>query len=106
MEIPESLGPSVYAAAGRTAAGEIVLRFVNISPLNQNVSVDLAGANANLYSGVATYLTASNLDDENSLAEPTHIAPIQRQLRGVESKFQYEVEGNSFTVIKLKPEQK
>ena len=106
VEIPESLGPSVYAAAGRTAAGEIVLRFVNISPLNQNVSVDLAGANANRYSGVATYLTASNLDDENSLAEPTHIAPIQRQLPGVESNFQYEVEGNSFTVIKLKPEQK
>ena len=106
VEVPESLGRSVYGEAGRTAAGEIVVRLVNISPLKQNVTVDLAGANADRYSGVATYLTASNLDGENSLADPTHIAPMQSQLPSVESKFQYEVEGNSFTVIKLKPEQK
>jgi len=105
-DVPESLGPSVYGEAGRSAAGEIVVRLVNISPASQNVSIDLAGANASHYSAVATYLTSSNLDDENSLSEPTRIAPIERQLPGVDSKFQYAVEGNSFTVIKLKPEQK
>jgi alpha-L-arabinofuranosidase len=106
LEVPESLGPSVYGEAGLTAAGEFVVRLVNISPLKQNVSIDLAGARASRFSGVATYLAASNLDDENSLADPTHIAPAERQLPSAGSKFQYEVEGNSFTVIKLKAEQK
>jgi alpha-L-arabinofuranosidase len=106
VEVPETLGPSVFGEAGRTATGEIVLRLVNISPQKQNVSIDLTSANATRYSGAATSLTSSNLDAENSLADPTHIAPVQSQLPSVESKFQYQVEGNSFTVIKLKPEQK
>ena len=103
-DIPASLGPSVYGQAGRTAAGNIVVRLVNISPQKQNVSIDLAGASAPRYSAVATSLSASNLDDENSLGEPTRVAPIEHPLQNVTSKFQYEVEGNSFTVIKLKPE--
>jgi len=103
-EIPESLGPSVYGAAGRTAAGGVVIRLVNISPLKQSVNVDLDQTISNRYSAVATYLGASNLDDENSLADPTHIAPIERQLPSVGNNFQVELEGNSFTVIKLKPE--
>lgn len=106
LQVPESLGPSVYGAAGRTAMGEIVLRLVNASPLKQNVSIDVAGANANRYSAIATYLTAKNLDDENSLAEPARVAPVERQLPSVGNNFQYEVEGNSFTVLKLTPEQK
>ena len=104
VEVPESLGPSVFGEAGRTAAGDVVLRLVNISPQKQNVSIDLASANATRYSGVATSLASSNLDAENSLADPTLIAPVQTQLPNVESKFQYQVEGNSFTAIKLKPE--
>jgi alpha-L-arabinofuranosidase len=106
VQVPESLGPSVFGAAGRTAGGEIVVRLVNASPLKQNVSIDLAGASANRYSAVATHLTSKNLDDENSLAEPTRIAPIERQLPSVGSKFQYELEGNSFAVLKLKPERR
>jgi alpha-L-arabinofuranosidase len=104
LEVPANLGPSVYGAAGRTAKGEIVLRLVNVSPLKQNISIDLAGASAKGYTAAATYLTSKNLDDENSLAEPTRVAPVEHQLPSVGSRFQYEVEGNSFTVLKLTPE--
>jgi alpha-L-arabinofuranosidase len=106
VQVPESLGPSVYGLAGRAAAGEIVLRLVNVSPLKQNVSINLAGGTADRYSAVATYLTSKNLDEENSLAEPTKIAPVERQLPSVGSEFQYELEGNSFTVLRLTPERK
>jgi Alpha-L-arabinofuranosidase C-terminal domain len=106
VEVPESLGPSVYGAAGRTAGGEIVVRLVNASPSKQNVSIDLAGASSKEYSAVATQLSSKNLDEENSLAEPTRIAPIERQLPSVGSKFQYELEGNSFTVLRLTPARK
>jgi alpha-L-arabinofuranosidase len=103
VEVPEGLGPSVYGLAGRTAAGGIVLRLVNASPLKQSLSIDLAGGSASQYSAVAIHLTSKNLDEENSLADPTRIAPVERQLPSVGSKFQYELEGNSFTVLKLTP---
>ncbi len=104
VEVPEGLGPSVYGSAGRTAAGEVVLRLVNASPVKQNVGINLAGGSADRYSAAAAHLTSKNLDDENSLAEPTRIAPVERQLPSVGSTFQYELEGNSFTVLKLTPE--
>ena len=42
--VPETLGASVYGAAGRTATGAVVVRLVNLSPLKQTASIDLAGA--------------------------------------------------------------
>ncbi|MFP5204262.1 MAG: alpha-L-arabinofuranosidase C-terminal domain-containing protein [Acidobacteriota bacterium] len=104
VQVPETLGPSLYGTAGRTAAGDVVVRLVNISPEKQNVSLDLGGARR--YSVVASSLTAQNLDAENSFADPTRIAPIQRLLPAVDGNFQYEVQGNSFTVLKLTPQGK
>ena len=106
VEVPESLGPSVYGAAGRTAAGEIVIRLVNALPSKQTMNIDLAGAASGRYSAIATHLSFRDLDGENSLAEPARIAPVERPLPGVGSKFQYELEGNSFTVLKLTPERR
>ncbi|RPI23416.1 MAG: hypothetical protein EHM61_19820 [Acidobacteria bacterium] len=105
-EVPETLGPSVYGLAGRTAGGEVVLRLVNVSPLKQSVSIDLVGTSADSYSAVSTHLTSKNLDDENSLTEPKRVGPIERRLPSIGGKFQYELEGNSFTVLKLTPERK
>lgn len=104
IEVPESLGPSIYATAGLTATGEIVVRLVNASPLKQNVSIDLAGTSSSKYSGTATQISSKNLDEENSLAEPTRIAPVESRLPSFSGgKLQYEVEGNSFTVVRLVP---
>jgi len=105
-QIPESVGPSVYGASGRTIAGEVVVRLVNISPVKQSVSIDLAGSSSTRYSAVATQLASNDLDAENSLTEPLRIAPVERPLPGLGSKFQYEMEGNSFTVLKLTPERR
>jgi alpha-L-arabinofuranosidase len=106
VQVPETLGPSVYGQAGRTAAGDIVVRLVNISPLKQNVNINLAGTSADRFSAVATRLSSKNLDDENSLAEPMRVAPIEDPARKVGSRFQYEIEGNSFTILKLTAEHK
>jgi alpha-L-arabinofuranosidase len=105
-QIPESVGPSVYGAAGRTTAGEVVVRLVNISPVKQSVNIDLAGSSANRYAVVATQLASNDLDAENSLTDPLRIAPVERPSPAVGSKFQYEMEGNSFTVLKLTPERR
>ena len=106
-QVPESLGPSVYGAAGRTANGDVVIRMVNLSPVKQSASIDITGAtNTGKYAIAASSLTSRDLDAENSITEPTKIAPVEHKLAAVGSKFQYEMEGNSFTVLKLSPEQK
>ena len=43
VQLPESLGPSLYAAAGRAASGDIFIRLINTSPIKQNVYINLAG---------------------------------------------------------------
>jgi len=106
-QVPESLGPSVYGAAGGTAKGDIVIRLVNLSPVKQGASIDIAGAaNAGKYSVAASSLSSKDLDAENSIAETTKVALVEHKLAAVGSKFQYEMEGNSFTVLRLSPEQK
>jgi alpha-L-arabinofuranosidase len=104
IEAPESLDPSVYGAAGRTARGEIVLRLVNVSPVKQKVSIDLEGAGAAGYEAKVTRLTAADLDAENSLTEPAKVSPVEDSLPNVGNKFQYELEGNTFAVLKLTPQ--
>lgn len=104
VQLPENLGPSLYAEAGRGAGGDIVVRLINTSPVKQNVSINLAGGHANRYSATAAHLHAQDLDQENSLADPSKISPHQDPQTSVGSEFQYEVEGNSFTVLKLASE--
>jgi alpha-N-arabinofuranosidase len=106
VQLPENLGPSLYAEAGRGAGGEVFVRLVNASPMKQNVWINLAGDQAGRYSAIATQLSADDLDEENSLAEPTKISPHANPTKSVGSEFQYEVEGNSFTVLQLTPERR
>jgi len=100
-EVPESLGPSVYGEAGRTAQGEVVLRLVNISPLKQKLKVGLDGAGPGQFSAIAAQLNSNDLDGENSLTEPMRISPVERPLPSVGSQFEFELEGNSFTILRL-----
>jgi alpha-L-arabinofuranosidase len=106
VQLPESLGPSLYAEAGRGAGGDVFVRLINASPMKQNVWINLAGDQAVRYSAIATQLSAGDLDEENSLAEPTKISPRANPTKSVGSEFQYEVEGNSFTVLQLTPERR
>jgi alpha-L-arabinofuranosidase len=106
VQLPESLGPSLYAEAGRAASGDIFVRLMNTSPMKQNVWINLAGDQGGRYSASATQLNANDLDEENSLAEPTKISPRPYPQMSVGNEFQYEVVGNSFTVLKLTPERR
>ena len=77
---------------------------MNLSPVKQNASIDLSGASAAKYSAEAATLSSQDLDAENSIAEPMRVAPVDKKLAPVGSNFQYEMEGNSFTVLKLVPQ--
>ncbi len=106
VQLPDNLGPSLYAAAGRGAGGDIFLRLINTSPTKQNVAIKLAGDQGGQYLATATQLRANDLDEENSLAEPTRISPHEYPLSHVGSEFLYEAQGNSFTVLRLTAERR
>ena len=77
VQLPDNLGPSLYAAAGRAASGDVFIRLINTLATKQNVSINLTGDQGDRYSATATQLTANDLDEENSLAEPTKISPTR-----------------------------
>jgi alpha-L-arabinofuranosidase len=102
VTVPETLGPSVYALSGRNAAGNIVVRLVNLSSAKEDVSFDLQGGDV-MYRVTTDTLSSQDLDAENTLSAPTRIAPKQRQSSGVSGQFHWELEGNSFTILTLSP---
>ena len=106
VQLPEKLGPSLYAGAGRAASGDIFVRLINRSSMKQTVWINLAGDQVGRYSATATQLNANDLDEEDSLAEPTKISPHPYAPMSIGSEFKYEVEGNSFTVLKLTAERR
>ena len=52
----------------------------------------------------AIVLTSENPTDENSLAEPTKIAPVTEIINVKASGFQHAFPGNSLTVFRLRVE--
>ena len=90
----------MYAVASRTAAGDVILKVVNVSSQPQPVQVELAGLDGRVASADATVLTSASPDDENSLDEPTKVAPATRSIPAGAS-FQHAFPPHSATVLRL-----
>lgn len=101
----EDRGPSPIAAvAGRVEkTGEIVVKVVNASETPRETQIDLAGVGALQATGQAFVLTSPNENDENTLAQPTKVAPVAVSVTGVAPKFTYTFPAHSLTILRLKP---
>jgi alpha-N-arabinofuranosidase len=89
------------SAAFDKRAGEIVLKVVNVAPSQREAHITLAGARNVKKIGKAFVLANSDLKAENSLAEPTKVAPVTRQLPVSASEFVYTFAPNSLTVLRV-----
>ena len=85
---------------GRSAAGEIIIKVVNMSASPRDVRLTLDGAPP-AATGTAITLTGDP-DAANTLLHPTAVAPISRQLDGVAADFHYTFPSNSLTILHLK----
>ena len=92
---------AMYAVASRTAAGDVILKMVNVSNQSQPAQVELAGLEGAVTSGDATVLTSASPDDENSLDEPTKVAPATRSIPAG-ARFQHNFPPHSATVLRLR----
>jgi len=93
---------SLYASASRVnSSGEVVLKVVNTSRSELAADIKLNGVAAMHGPAKAIVLTSQNPADENSLAEPTKVAPVVRTFDVSGPAFRYTLPGNSVTVVRL-----
>jgi len=94
--------PAVFVGASRDlAAGEIVLKAVNISDQPLQAAVALPGIQA--VKPVAKYeLLTGRPEDQNSFAEPRKVAPVSGTIENAAPAFSHVFPARSVTVLRLK----
>jgi alpha-L-arabinofuranosidase len=95
--------PALYATASRRErTREIILKVVNVSDRAQETEVRLSGARRLASRAKVITLTSDSPDDENSLENPTRVAPVERAFESVAPSFRYIFPPHSLTVMVLK----
>jgi alpha-N-arabinofuranosidase len=108
-ELPISLDGSpkngqseLYASASvdeRTS--EVILKFVNTGSAKQDARITLSGAQRIGSSGKAFVLQSEDLKAENSLDQPTKLAPVETPVQLPGAEFSYSLLPRSFTVLRI-----
>lgn len=94
---------ALYAVASRNAkTREVILKVVNVSDRAQETAIELRGAQSLYPTGKMVTLTSASPEDENSLENPTRVAPVERRLDGVSSSLRLTLPAHSLTVLVLK----
>ena len=98
---PKNGRDELYASASfDSKANEVILKVVNTSSGRRPVRVNLAGATG-VRGGKALTLASSNLKAENSLDEPTKVAPSERPLAVPGAEFSHTFDPHSLTVLRV-----
>ena len=93
---------SLFASATRDrASGEVILKVVNAAAAEQTVAIDLQGVARIGGPARATLLTSADPRDENTLDQPTKVAPVSRAIDLAGPSFQQTVPGNSVTLLRI-----
>jgi alpha-N-arabinofuranosidase len=80
--------------------GEVILKVVNAAPSSREVRINLAGAKHVEKTGRA-FVLAGDLKAENSLDEPTKVAPVERQFAVPSGEFAFTLAPSSLTVLRV-----
>jgi alpha-N-arabinofuranosidase len=82
--------------------GEVILKVVNATPSARTVRVDLKGTGPIQGNGRQTVLASADLKAENSLDQPTRVAPVEKTLAPSAAGFDVPLDPQSFTVLRTK----
>ncbi len=94
--------PGVRATVGRDAeTGELILKFVNASSLDQPAQISIEGAKAIAPTGTA-WVIKGEYADENSFEAPLRVAPVKSTAEGLGNDFNWTFPARSITVLKVK----
>jgi len=92
----------LHAVASRAeGAGEVIVKMVNTSNHECDTQIELRGVQQVQPRGTVIVLTSADPEAENSLDEPTKVAPVTRPLDQVGSRFRCVLAPNSLTILRL-----
>jgi alpha-L-arabinofuranosidase len=101
MDTPPSPNEPLFACASKEdASGDIILKVVNIFDVEQNMTVELPGAN--IKKEAKGLIMAGQPNDTNSMDDPFHTVPKDFVIKDAGSKWNHTFPGNSITVIRFK----
>lgn len=81
---------------------EVIVKLVNAAAVPRVVRLESAGFLTWAPKGKSVVLASDDLRAENSMAYPTRVAPVTRELRGIPPVLHYGLEPYSMTVLRLK----
>lgn len=97
--------PGLFASATRdNQSGEIIVKVVNAAATPTVTEINLNGGGKPAAIAQAIVLTSGSPKDENSLHEPTKVAPKTLTLDLPGPIFQHAFPANSLTVLRVNPE--
>ncbi len=92
---------AIYASATQDkAAKQIILKVVNADSKAQDTEINLAGADIKTTAEMIV-LTGEKPTDENSLANPTRVAPVTKTVEIAGPKFKMSFAPNSLTILRI-----
>ncbi|MEI7901949.1 MAG: alpha-L-arabinofuranosidase C-terminal domain-containing protein [bacterium] len=80
---------------------EVILKVVNASAGDVVTDIKLTGAKKVAGKAKAIVLTSKNAMSENSIDEPTKVAPVEGEITYAADSFKHTFPGNSVTVLRL-----
>ncbi len=99
---PANGQPRFYASATRDQkTEEVILKIVNATEQTVEADIDLAGARKVKSRAESTVLTSSQLTDENSLAEPRKVSPVNARFKVSGATFRHAFPARSLTVLRV-----
>jgi len=99
---PPSIKALYASATTDTAKGETILKVVNAAADPVTTGIQFDGARTSTTAVQLIELTSANPTDENSLEQPTKVAPTTRSIHVAGPRFQHAFPGNSLTVLRAK----
>jgi alpha-N-arabinofuranosidase len=75
--------------------------MVNTLPTEENIQIEINGADKIGRQGRATVLTSGSVYNANSITNPTKVVPVVKQLNNLDSSFAYNFAPHSVTVLQL-----
>ena len=81
-------------------SGAILIKLVNPQPAPQPLQLDIKGVSDLKPTGTATTLAAAP-DANNSIDNPTNVAPVTTEVSGIKPVFDYTLPADSVTVLQL-----
>lgn len=94
-------GDLYTSAALDESTGDVIVKLINTSSAKKETRINLAGLARLGRAGTAFVLQSEELKGENSLDQPTKIAPGERALPVPGTEFSYTLLPRSFTVLRI-----